>query len=59
MLEESLKGLQSGINDDAPPVLMRIAWAAGAIAVVLICLSYFFGRRTGRKHSTIVEIRRL
>lgn len=58
-LEESLKHLQGDIDQDAPSVLVKAAWAAVAIAVVLILLSYLLGRRTGRKHSTIVEIRRL
>ena len=58
-LEDALKHLQGDIDRDAPSVLVKAAWVAAAVAVALILLSYLLGRRTGRKHSTIVEIRRL
>jgi len=41
-------------RDAVPPVLLM----AGAVVLGLVALSYFAGRRRGRRRSTFLEIRR-
>ena len=52
---ESLAGGVEGSVQSAKPLLMYGA-VGGAVLVVLV--SYWLGRRGGRRRSTIVEIRR-
>lgn len=59
VLEDTLRSLQGDINSKAPSFMMKVFYAAGVVTIVLTCLAYIVGRRTGRKRSTIVEIKRL
>jgi hypothetical protein len=46
---------RESVRSNLPPVLL----VAGAVAVGVIAVSYWLGRRGGRNDSAVVEIRRL
>jgi hypothetical protein len=46
---------RESVRSNLPPVLV----IAGAVAVGVIAVSYWLGRRGGRNDSAVVEIRRL
>ena len=58
-LEDALRDLQADIDRDTQPLLVRVAYGAAAAAGVLIGLAYVFGRRSGRRRATVVEVRRI
>jgi hypothetical protein len=45
---------EATVSDAVPPVLL----IAGAVVLGLVAMSYFAGRRRGRRRSTFLEIRR-
>jgi hypothetical protein len=51
-----IEGSMQNTAKEAAPV--GIAAGVGAL-VLLLLLSYFFGRRSGKRRSTVVEIRRI
>ena len=58
-LRAKLQGLQNGVQgkvDDKKPALASIA-AGGALAMMIIF--FLLGKRSGKKKSAIVEIRRI
>lgn len=58
-IEKKLRGLQGEVADkveDRRSTLTAAAVAAGLVVVVVV---FLLGRRTGRRRSTMVEIRRL
>ena len=58
-LESKFRELQGEI-DESKQTAVSYAVAAGAVVVVGIAVvAYVFGRRKGRKKSTVVEVRRL
>jgi hypothetical protein len=58
-LEASFAGLQSGLKGKVESRKNSIATALGATAVILLLIVFVFGRRSGRRKSTLVEIRRV
>ncbi len=58
VIESALRDLQGDINREAPPLLVKIGYAAAGITAALTGVAYLLGRRSGRKRSAIVEIRR-
>ena len=58
-LEDALRDLQSDIDRDTAPLLVKVAYGAAAAAGVLIGLAYLLGRRAGRRRRTVVEVRRV
>lgn len=58
-MEEALRDLQGEIDGSARPLLNRLVCGAAAAACLLACVAYLLGRRSGRKRSTIVEVRRI
>ena len=58
-LEDALRDLQSDIDRDTQPLLVKVAYGAAAAAGVLIGLAYLLGRRAGRRRRTVVEVRRV
>ena len=58
-LEDALRDLQSDIDRDTQPLLVKVAYGAAAAAGVLVGLAYLLGRRAGRRRRTVVEVRRV
>lgn len=58
-LEAKFRGLQNDIQgrvEERKTTLLSIVAGAGAVALVIF---FLLGRRSGKKRSTLVEIRRL
>ncbi len=58
-IEKKLRGLQGEVADkveDRKSTLATVAVAAGVVVVIVV---FLVGRRSGRRRSTMVEIRRL
>lgn len=58
-IEKKLRGLQGDVADkveDRKSALTTVAVVAGVVVVVVV---FLLGRRSGRRRSTMVEIRRL
>ena len=58
-IEASLRAIQTGVEDKVKSKRTRIIQGASAAAIIMVLLVYFIGRRSGRKRSTVVEIRRV
>ncbi|MYB03494.1 MAG: hypothetical protein F4011_13370 [Acidimicrobiaceae bacterium] len=58
-LEDALRDLQTDIDRETQPLLVKVAYGAAAAASVLIGLAYVLGRRAGRLRRTVVEVRRI
>ena len=58
-LEDALRDLQADVDRDTQPLLVKVAYGAAAAASVLIGLAYLFGRRAGRRRTTVVEVKRI
>lgn len=58
-IEAKLRSIRGEV-DSAGENLKQYAVAAGAVAaVVVIALAFHFGKRKGRKKTTVVEVRRV
>ena len=58
-LEAKFREIQDDVQgkvEDKKATLKTVAIAGG---VIVLLLAYFFGRRSGRKKTTLVEIRRM
>ncbi len=58
-LEGALRDLQTDIDRETQPLLVKVAYGAAAAAGVLVGLAYLLGRRAGRLRRTVVEVRRI
>jgi len=58
-LEASFASLQGGIEGSVNDKKQTIAIAGGVAALALLFLFFFLGKRSGKKKTTIVEIRRV
>ncbi|MHB1487126.1 MAG: hypothetical protein ACYCS7_04330 [Acidimicrobiales bacterium] len=58
-IEAKLRGLQADVGSEVEAAKPRILVAGAAVVVGLSVAFYLIGRRRGRKHSTVVEIRRV
>lgn len=54
-LRELSGDVKSKVEAKKPPILAGL----GALGLLLLILAYFFGRRSGKKKTTFVEIRRV
>jgi hypothetical protein len=54
-LRELSGDVKSKVVAKKPPILAGL----GALGLLLLILAYFFGRRSGKKKTTFVEIRRV
>ncbi len=52
----SIQGEVESVTNDSKKIL-KVAAAAGA--VLLVAVIYYIGRRSGKRNSTVLEIRRL
>ena len=58
-LERKLRALQGDIKGAVDNQRTNLIAAVGVIGVVLVLVFFLLGRRSGRRKSTIVEIRRV
>lgn len=58
-IENKLRALQGDVQNRVEDRKSTIMVVAGAIGVVLVVTFYLLGRRSGRRRSTLVEIRRV
>ena len=58
-LERKLRALQGDIKGAVDNQKTNLLAAAGVVGVVLVLVFFLLGRRSGKKKSTIVEIRRV
>ena len=57
-IEQRLRDLQGGVEDKIASQRQKIIGAVVAVGVLSLLLSFFLGRRAGKKKNTVVEIRR-
>jgi len=58
-LERKLRAFQGDIKGAVDNQKTNLLAAAGVVGVVLVLVFFLLGRRSGKKKSTIVEIRRV
>ena len=58
-LENKLRAFQGDIKGAVDNQRTNLIAAAGVVGVVLVLVFFLLGRRSGKKKSTIVEIRRV
>jgi hypothetical protein len=58
-IENRLKALQGDVQGKVDDKKSTIASAAAAGGVVLLLIFFLLGKRSGKKRSTVVEIRRI
>jgi hypothetical protein len=58
-IERSLRAIQTGVEGKVVSQRTKIIRAASAAAVVVAVLIFVMGKRSGRKKTAIVEIRRI
>lgn len=58
-IENKLRALQGDVQDKVEDRKSTIMVVAGVVGVVLVVTFYLLGRRSGRRRSTLVEIRRV
>ena len=58
-IEQSFRAIQTGVVGQVKSKRTRIIQGASAAAVIVVLLVFLFGKRAGRKRTTIVEIRRV
>jgi hypothetical protein len=58
-LERRFAALQGGIRDKVADRKRTLVTAAGVGAVVLLLIVFLLGKRSGKRKTTLVEIRRV
>ena len=58
-IESKLREIQGGIQNRLAEKKQSLIAIGGTIAVIILIISYLLGRRTGKKKTTLVEIRRV
>jgi hypothetical protein len=58
-LEQRFAALQGGIRDKVADRKRTLVTAAGVGAVVLLLIVFLLGKRSGKRKTTLVEIRRV
>ena len=58
-IEKKLRGLQGDVAEKVEDRKGALATVAVAVGVVVVITVFLLGRRSGRRRSTMVEIRRL
>lgn len=58
-IENKLRALQGDVQDKVEDRRSTLLAVAGVVGVVLVVTFYLLGRRSGRRRSTLVEIRRV
>ena len=58
-IEAKFRGIQGQIDVVAEDSRKRLVLAGSVLAVVVLLVVYLMGQRTGKRKSTVLEIRRL
>jgi hypothetical protein len=58
-IESKLRALQGDVQDKVDDRRSTLLAIAGGVGVVLVVAFYLMGRRSGKRRSTVVEIRRV
>lgn len=58
-IEAKLRGLQGDVRSRVEEKQSNILAVAGIAAFALVMMFFFLGRRSGKRRSTLVEIRRV
>jgi len=58
-IERKLRGLQGDVQDKVEDRKSAIVGLAVGVGVVLVVAFYLLGRRSGKRRSAVVEIRRV
>jgi hypothetical protein len=58
-IESSLRAIQTGVTTTVKSKQARIAQGAAVAAVIVVLIFFLLGKRSGRKKTTVVEIRRV
>ncbi|MEM7341469.1 MAG: hypothetical protein AAF467_22640 [Actinomycetota bacterium] len=58
-IEAKFRDIQGQVDVVAQDSKKRVAVGGAALGLVLLMLIYMLGRRTGKRRSTVLEIRRL
>ena len=58
-LEAKFREVTGGVSDEVEGVRSQALAIGLAVVVVSVAVVFLFGRRAGRKRSTIVEVRRI
>lgn len=58
-LEAKFRALQDDVQGKVMDKRQTLVTAGSAVAVVVVLIVFFLGKRSGRKTTTFVEIRRL
>jgi hypothetical protein len=58
-LERGFRNLQQGVRDEVDSRRSTLMMAGGGLAFLLVVLVFLLGRRSGKRKTTFVEIRRV
>ncbi len=58
-LEAKFREVQTELSSTAEKAKSKVLIAGAGLALLVVLLAFVFGRRSGKKRSTVVEIRRL
>jgi hypothetical protein len=57
-LEDALRSFQGGVADEVATRKQQLFIGVGVAAALLLLLTFYIGKRRGRRKTTYVEIRR-
>jgi hypothetical protein len=58
-IEAKIREIFEGAREEVGSAKSQLTTILGIIAIVILLLSYIFGRRAGAKRTTVVEVRRM
>lgn len=58
-LEAKLRELQGGVDETRESAMSTAITVGAVVAVGVVAVAFLFGRRRGKKRSTVVEVRRI
>ncbi len=58
-LEAKFRELQGNVDDTRESALATAIAVGAVVAVGVVAVAFMFGRRRGRRRSTVVEVRRI
>ena len=58
-LEAKLRELEGGVTETKDSVLATAITVGAVVAVGVVAVAFFLGRRRGRRRTTVVEVRRI